>query len=72
MAREEDIDRNCLSSDILIYWKRFTEGRFCVFYNDVEIKFLHMVSTDMMFTAGIRDSSSVRLLQLVKFHHVCK
>lgn len=30
-AREGDFDINCLSSDILIYWKRFAEGRFYIF-----------------------------------------
>lgn len=61
-AREGDFVINCLSSDILIYWQRSTEGRFYTFYSDVNIRFLHMVSIDM-FTAGTRDNFSVSLLQ---------
>lgn len=71
-AKEGDFYTNCLSSDILIYWKRFTESGFYIFYSDIEIKFLYMVSMDIMFTTGTWDSFLVRLLQLVRFHHFCK
>lgn len=43
-----------------------------IFYSDVEIKFLHMVSMDMMFSTRTWDSFSVSPHQLVRFHHFCK
>lgn len=65
-ARDRDFDIDSLSSGISIYWKIFTEGRFYIFYSDVEIKYLHMISMEMIFAAGTWDSFSVTLLQLVR------
>lgn len=65
-ARKGDFYINSLSSGVLIYWKIFTEDKFYMFYNDEEIKYLHMISMDMLFAAGTWDSFSVTLLQLLR------